>query len=325
MPWLRKQSRTWHAVWRDDLGRTRSKSLKVTSKAEAQALLRDMVLPGSRRPVTESDAIQEFLAHRRLEGRSEGTISFYRGILTRTLGELAKTAPMRSWAPIHLRRHLERRPHWSDRTRQACITTCRQFVRWAREGGWDVPDFTAGLKVPRVSQAEVVPFTRAEVDLIFTEAEGHRLELPIGLAYYAGLSLGDLRAITAAEVDWKAWRIERPRQKTGEPLVLPVARPLRSILLRHRVISGTLCRGLGRNNVHRDLHRLQERAGVAEVPSGNGFHRYRHTGATHLVQAGAGRDDVRRFLGHRPGSNMTGRYVHPSLRAVERAVERAWG
>jgi integrase len=146
----------------------------------------------------------------------------------------------------------------------------------------------------------------------------------VALALYAGLSRGDLRALTWREVDLRAGLVTRPRHKTGRALRLPISPPLAEVLERHRRRAGPVCPRLPKSDssLGKALHRLCDKAGV---PRG-GLHRLRHTAATLLAAAGTDIATIGRILGHRPGSVVTLRYLHTDeerLRAAAEAVSEA--
>ena len=168
------------------------------------------------------------------------------------------------------------------------IVACRTFRSWAVDSGYECPDFIGRLKGPPVKAPERGVLTPKQIQALLERAASHAyLELPIALAAYMGMALGDLTALQWAEVDLDAALIIRERRKTGRPMRIPIVPPLLTILKRRRAISGPVCRGMPESDssLLKALNALQTRAGIPPAPRGqNGWHRYRHSLATLLME-----------------------------------------
>lgn len=318
----------WYLVAPDHTGKMRERTLGTRDYLAAQAHLErwrqghpDAV--GAK--TTARAAVEGFLAAVATADRAPATLTCYRhylGLLTRSLGP----EPHR-WT----RRALEGsiRKGWSPRTKQLYLSVARAFRRWAVDVGYDVPDVTRGVRSPRIRALDPDPIPDEKVADLLAYADDHDyLGPPVALALLAGLSLGDVRSLTWAEVRLAEGEIRRRRKKTDQRLVLPIASRLRHVLeaLPHRV--GRVCRGLPKSDssLRKTLQQLLATAGITPPRQGSAsWHRLRHTFATRLVAAGADLPTVARLLGHRPGSTVTLRYVHGSPERDREAVERAWG
>ncbi len=200
----------------------------------------------------------------------------------------------------------------------------RRFVSWCDQVGIACADFVAGFKPPRARPSEErEALSPEQCRKLLDASRDHPLEVPVALALFAGLSRGDLRTITWAEVDLKAGMITRPRHKTGTRLRLPMSEPLRKVLQRHRRRAGPVCPRLPKSDssLGKALHRLCDKAGV---PRG-GWHRLRHSAATLLAAAGVDVATIGRMLGHRPGSVVTLRYLHTDDERLREAAAAVAG
>lgn len=283
-------------------------SLGLMSEDDAQAEVeRHDLEVHARQPrgarASPSKALGEFIASRRVHC-SEGTIRFYVDALTAFFKRM-EGKPFRSWRPSHVLEHLAAHPKWSARSKQKFLGALRTFRTWAVEAKrYDVPDFTVGLKAPRVVQRQVEPLSAAQLRALLAEAKVHPwLEAPIALAAYAGLALGDIRSLEWSEVRWESKRIVRPRDKNGKPLDFKIGAGLLEVLERHRVIAGPICRGLPTSDsaVGQEVRELYARAGVPRERF-QGLHFIRTSFVSLGLQATGDLAAVSDVVGDNPGT-----------------------
>lgn len=311
---------TWRIEWREG-GKKRSRALGPVTEAEADAELARV--ERGERPITlrlsPPDALERFIHHLEAQRRSRNTIAFYREHLGR-LFDAMPDMPMTSWRRTHLETYLaSKRDDWSARTVGIVVNAARRFLRWADEAGVEHYDFVGTFRAPKVRRRHEEAMSPGQVRSLLDAVRGTPLAAPVALAAYGGLSRGDIRTITWAEVDLKSGWIRRPRDKTGVTLAIPIVEPLSAALraLPHR--SGLVCLGLPKSDssLHKALHLACDRAGV---PRG-GWHRLRHFVATAAATAGWDVATVGRLLGHRPGSAVTLGYMHSDEDRLRGAAE----
>lgn len=319
-----------YTLYRDESGKRRCDCARTGDPEEAEvhrllweARIRSRKLVKAQREreeaklevLTPRAALERFLAYLLSLKRSEGTIRYYRrhlGVLVRDWGDV----PLQRWTPQMMRALIAAYPSWAPRRVDMVVNAGRYLHRWARLEGVACGEFTFGVETPKVHRSRGHPLTDAQLAAVLEEVRDTPYEVPVALAAFAGLALGDLRAIQWAEVDLERGVIEKPRRKTGADLFIPLAPPLRDVLLRWPGLSGPVCRELPKrdSSATQTLHRIFERAGVSKAPAGwNGWHRLRHTAATLLDAQGASMVTIGRFLGHQAGSRETTRYVTPDL------------
>jgi len=327
-----------YAVWRDRrTGRRRYRAVAGSdlALAVAEVAAHEEGRPAPRRAVTGRVLLARFLSHlRRLERRA-GTVLFYRKVLGRLVAAWGDV-PVARWSRPMLEEYVASQD-WAPRTTQMLVVACRRWRDWAEEVGLACPDFVGRFKGPTVRAVERRALSAQQLRAVLEASVGHAYELPVHLAAYAGLAYGDLQALAWREVDLRAGLIRRPRQKTGERIRVPIPAGLREALQRCRPVgalpAARVCAGLPRasSDSLRTLYRLYGDAGVAldDLPRGSrGWHLLRHSYATLLGASGADVATIGRLLGHRPGSPVTLRYLHPDderMRRATEAVERALG
>lgn len=326
--WRERAGRGTKARWRQ---RTRALGPVPLEVAEAEAAVveRD-VERRTPRPVATGavQAVNAFLQEwETVKRRRPETIRYYRSLLEPLARELGAKVPLRSWAAKHLVEYLAARPSWSPRHVQMLIVACRTFTKWARRRGWDVQPFALDVEGPRVTAPPREAYTVEQARLLLEESTGTPLAAPVGLALLAGLSLGDLQAITWAAVDLRAKRIQTVRSKTGRPIAVPIGKRLLAILKAAGpgAADAPVCPDPIRENPSRDFRALCRRAGV---PAKGGWKRCRHTYSTLLGAAQVDRATHQALMAHAPGSQLTDRYSHSDwarLEAGTRAIEGALG
>jgi integrase len=312
----------WYLRFRDEAGRQRMRRLPDMGEAKARAVAAEKSAEtAATRPRREAlgavRALGRFLAHwEEVRRRSPKTVRFYRQKLRPLFLALSRKGPMRSWTGRAFDRYVEAHPEWSPRTVQMVATAARTFTRWARRQNIACADFATDFEGPRVTPAPREAYTVEEVRRLLHASEGRALELPVALAFWAGLSDGDIRALRHDDVR-EGW-IVRPRSKTRVPMLVPVAAPLQNAILRcaeDDKVASVPASGWAR------WAALCRAAHVA--PSG-GLKRLRHTFASLLAASGATHDEIAALLGHAPKS-ITDRYLHPDRERIRIAVDRLVG
>ena len=150
-------------------------------------------------------------------------------------------------------------------------------------------------------------------------------------AWLTGLRLGELRALRWQDVDLEVGelrvrqgvsrgKVSTPKTKKSRRTV-PLASSLVDALRSHQHDRGELvfCRDDGtmftKNSCRRPIQRACARAGIPTI----GWHRLRHTFATHLVASGTHLKVIQELLGYRT-YKMTARYAKGSDEAKRTAV-----
>lgn len=196
--------------------------------------------------------------------------------------------------------------------------------------GLEIPDFVGKLRAPRLRHVEPATFTREEVAAALELSRSHSyLCLPVHVIAFTGMDVGDMRALSWAQVDLRKREIRWERIKTGIPVAAPIHPNLRAVLMEtpSKKRRGLVCRGIpaSPSSLQKALIRMLTRAEVSEAPKGQrGWRRFRHTYATRLVESGATLPDVRALMGHHPTSTVTLRYFHSDPSRLRDAVERAF-
>lgn len=171
----------------------------------------------------------------------------------------------------------------------------------------------------------------AEVIAMLANATGW-LRVAIALAVFAGLRMGEVRALEVRDVDLKSDRLLVRRAfsadqvitpKSGHERIVPLAPELRTILVdalrlkpaTARVVVNSAGHTPASRHVLAALKRLQRRHGLRE----RSFHSLRHAFCSMLVRNGASVEAVRLLAGHSK-LEVTQRYVHATAGDLVAAI-----
>jgi integrase len=154
-----------------------------------------------------------------------------------------------------------------------------------------------------------------EHEQALTLAKEHRIYPEVATALYTGMRREELRRMAWADVDFTRAVVMVPKSKSRRPRMIPMSEKLRAVLLeqqadtgrRKHVFPGRARRdhtGMRRGSWWVDaLKPLQTTmpiftADMADTATGRGWHLFRHTFASRLVQAGVPIAKVSAWLGH---------------------------
>jgi integrase len=183
-----------------------------------------------------------------------------------------------------------------------------------------------GRKVPDVPGTE-------DVALMLARAQGW-IRPTIALAVFAGLRMGEIRAIEVRDVDLKRDRIlvrralsgtEVMTPKSGHERLVPLAPELKEALIEAmrlklpttRIILNARGKTPGRQAVLTKLKELQEKC---ELPA-RSFHSLRHYFCSTLIRRGASVEAVRQLAGH-SALAITQLYVHANAADLTTAIAK---
>lgn len=215
------------------------------------------------------------------------------------------------------------------------LTLVRTVLRVAVEYG-EFERFPDLPRLPREGRKLPDAPTSEEVKAMLAHANGW-LQLAIALAAFAGLRMGEVRALEARDVDLERGRLlvrralsadEVLSPKSGHERVVPLVPELRVLLAeatrerapQARLVVNRKGRTPSRQHVLNRLKKLQERHGLPE----RSFHSLRHAFCSALIRRGASVEAVRLLAGH-SDLKVTQRYVHATAADLEAAIGRLVG
>jgi len=171
------------------------------------------------------------------------------------------------------------------------------------------------MKMPKTEKLLPRFLSIAEHDQALTLAKDHGIYREVATALYTGMRREELRRMAWADVDFMRAVVMVPKSKSRRPRTIPMSDKLRTVLLEQQTDTGKrkhVFPGRDRKD-HTGMRRgswwvdalkpLQAAmpvftADMAETATGRGWHLFRHTFASRLVQAGVPIAKVSAWLGH---------------------------
>jgi integrase len=171
------------------------------------------------------------------------------------------------------------------------------------------------VKVAKLEKAPPRWLTPEQHEQALELAKQHGIHAEVATALYTGLRREELRRLRWVDVDFKRAVVIVPKSKSKKPRAIPMSDKLQAVLQQQRenygqctyVFPGQERRGYSGmrrpNWWNYALKPLQAAMpifsdGMAEQATGRGFHLFRHTFASRLVQAGVPLIKVSAWLGH---------------------------
>lgn len=351
--WKHPKSRFWYARYLSTDGRWRNASTKTTDRKAALKLAEEYEAGArARRTATQarrvlsrlhaeitgevlpSSSVHAFVANwlREKKGTAKATQVFYENSTSQFLAHLGPLADdelsmLTKEHIVTFRNALLER--LSAKAANHHLKVVKMLFRAARRDGFIVDDpseFVETVKQKAHERKRRRPFTLDQIRAVLAVADDEwRSMILFGL--YTGQRIGDIARLTWANVDLDKSQIRLITQKTGAPLLIPMAAPLRecieslsvpdvrpdlaplhpracAIVEKHGK-SGTLSNqfadllalaGLRAKKAHRATSG-EGRAGRHENETLS-FHSLRHTAVTLLKEAGIPAAVVQKLIGH---------------------------
>ena len=225
----------------------------------------------------------------------------------------------------------------------------RMLFKAARRDGYileDPAEFVGSVK--RENGSGRRPFKVEEIKALLSIADREWQSL-IKFGIYSGQRLGDLAALTWANLDLEKNQIRLVTRKTSKTMLVPIAAPLRNhistlkgsddtkapvhpgafaMLQQQKGRTGNLSNQFAALLVDAGLREASERVGTGKGRGGPntrrakndlGFHCLRHTAISLLKDAGIPEAVVMELVGH-DSKQMSAHYTHVGQEALEKAA-----
>jgi site-specific recombinase XerD len=207
--------------------------------------------------------------------------------------------------------------------RGASASTIKMYVatlRFLYAVTLDRPAEVHNVPWPRVAQKLPAVIDRDHVQALLAKVEPLKYRMVVMTAYGTGLRISEILALDIRDIDGKAGLIHVRHGKGNRPRLVPLPHrlleALREYWLRERPRGPLLFPGLAPDKqlcpdtVRRAVHCAAAELGLHQRVT---MHAFRHSFATHLLEAGEDLRTIQVLLGHRSIRNTT-RYLQVSTR-----------
>jgi integrase len=311
------------------------------SEAQARKVLNDILESIGEGPIRSQSTRKFFLnwlagkelAKKKRTGTryAKAVNDFLKAIGTKADRPLASLSP----ADIELFRDVRTKEGVSASTIKLDLKLVRSVLTTARRQGLILHNPAEAVELPlAVSQARDV-FEPSEIRSILAEAKDDWKTATL-LGYYLGGRLGDVIALSWANVDLAGGTISFIQGKTGRRVEIPIHTELEAHL--HTVAGddarGPLCPTLanvpisGRSGLSKQFAGIMAQAGVDQKQvqssekrkfSALSFHSLRHSFSSDLANAGISADVRMKLTGHK-SEGVHQRYTHVQLEPLKKAI-----
>lgn len=218
MTHCRKKGNRWYyrVTWTDEEGTHHVERAGGKTKTECLQAWREAMVEIQRRgelrktaSLQFGDALNEWLEKEVSINSKESTYDTYSSIIRNHLPNTIQSIPLKKITTSVLQDWLNnQRVHYSRSTVHSCYAVLRAAFNWlVKNRKYLAENPMIDVTMPKMDEIpkSIRVFTADEMSAIFAKwPSGHRYHLPIALAYYAGLRLGECLALTWDNVDLTA-------------------------------------------------------------------------------------------------------------------------
>ncbi len=330
-------------IWMDwTQGPTRlQRSLSVRDWQAAQRRARDMeadgieaYVSGDQNALTVQKATDDFEADQK-NNLQASTLKQYKILLAR-LNAYCKEHGyvfLKQLGVVQVREFRNSWTTYSPRTAGKHIERLKRFFSWCVENGWLSQSPAKPLKVPKVGETDVVPFSEEEVEKILKACEAYtgpnrdRLMVLTKTMLATGLAIGDASMLSKERVvkNGSGWYLEVRRAKTGTAVSCPIPDALGK---EFHALEGHTPFWSGQSdledltkNWRKIFGKIFKAAGVEGHP-----HQFRHTTAKRLLVAGLPVSHVATLLGNTEDivRKHYSKWIPERQAAFDNAIRAVW-
>lgn len=318
------------------------KSLGLRDWQAAQLKARDMeadgpdrYLAGQQDTLTVEKAVEDFQADTKNNVRAT-TMKQYRILLSRLSGFAKQHGVvfLRQMDVVRVRDFRNSWTSYSPRTSGKHIERLKRFFNFCVENGWLETSPAKPLKVPKVGDTDVVPFTEEEIGSILEACKSYeggnqqRLMILTELMLTTGLAIGDATTLAKSKVvkNGAGYNVELRRAKTGSPVACPIPDSLAKRFLK---LDGETPFWTGKSDLHHltsNWRKIFTRIFKAAKVENGKPHRFRHTTAKRLLARGIPIGFVAAVLGDSEEivRKHYAKWIPERQSALEKAIRGTW-
>ncbi|MGM0337013.1 tyrosine-type recombinase/integrase [Enterococcus sp. AZ007] len=235
----------------------------------------------------------------------------------------------------------------TNSTIQVIFRIINKCINHAKKLGKIVTNPFSDIQLPKVKRKRVSPLTRFEQARLMEIAKKEKKDrgVPVLLALYSGMRIGEIAALKWEDIDFEAGliyinhtyqrigalsiydktRLIFAESKTDSSIrVIPIGRTLKKILLKHRkqskdtFVFSTNGHPCEPRLLTYHFHQIRKKANLPNIH----FHQLRHTFATRCLEAKGDVSSVSALLGHASTQMTLDTYVNALMEQRVRVISR---
>lgn len=289
--------------------------LRDNSKDRIRIILNDYdISPKCTEIVSANDgkrqkAIQMFLVTKKVEGCTENTIHYYRGVLTRFFNEI--NSCIEEITADRIRYYLavrSTRDKLSKTSQDNELRVLKSFFKWCSGEGHLGRNPTENIKAVRKEKRIKRPFSETELELIREKAGNKRDRAIVEVLYSTGVRVSELCKMNIGDIEDDEMVVFGKGEKERTVYLNARARIAISEYLKTRTDNETALfvgertgKRLNKGGVEVMIRKLGKSAGVSDCHP----HRFRRTAGTIALNRGMPIEQVQQMLGHEDISTTT--------------------
>ena len=172
------------------------------------------------------------------------------------------------------------------------------------------------------SESTRVPFTNAEIDLLWDNVDKIDLIDSILIMIYSGLRIGELLILKTTTIDIENRTMRGGiKTKAGKNRIIPINKKILH-LVKNRLADGhTYLIQENRQPITYSVYYDQFKLIMAQLKMNHKTHDCRHTFATLMDNAGANKLSIKRIMGHASSDITDGTYTHKDIEELKKAID----
>ena len=285
----------------------------------------ESLLRRKRMEITLSTLIEQFASTKKIEGRTDKTVNWYKDMLCRFVkfkGDVQLRSLTLDDARGFVARLQAQENRWENHpicpvkagglspyTISAYVRSLKVFSRWIMDEGYTKTDIFARLKRPKLPQPLIEPLTKEEIEDVLSTINpntflGARIYAIVLLLLDTGIRASELTSLTVDNVDFSQGTT-KVMGKGRKERIIPFGASTKKIMLRYLTMFRpesdypgffltTDGRPLTYNALKLIIDRLRQRCGISRLH----LHLFRHSFSVNFLVNGGDLATLRLILGH---------------------------
>ncbi len=273
--------------------------------------------------------VKLYLAAKKIEGKSDGTIARYKFVIDKLLEYIDK--PILEMTTNDIRFFLATYKRGNSNTTMDGMRRCLSaFFNWLEAEDYIIKSPVRKLSKIKLDTVKEEPYTSAEMEALLVNADNIRDKAILTMLYSTGMRVSELSSINTTDIDYKNKMVHILNGKGGKDRIVPLESKTMYYLDEYmkwresrNIIEGALftscrkCDRLKAAGVRAMITKVGNKANIRHAHP----HRYRVTRITDLLRRGMKLEEVQVIAGHE-NINTTASYNRCDISLVNAEFRR---